>query len=123
LIRTLSGHEDKITAVDISPKSVIVPFRFDGKKAAYKQEIKKENGYVKVKIEGEGQDKMDIQQQQDNGEQQHQEDKMEVEVEDQKGQECLNDPMLVGYRPTIQLVTSSFDRTWKIWETDPLAEI
>jgi WD40 repeat protein len=66
LMKTLSGHEDKISCVDISP---VTPVQI----------------------------------------------KMEVEDDDADA--------LKGYFPPSQLVSSSFDRTWKLWAPDVLSTI
>ena len=68
LVKTLSGHEDKITCFDISPVE-----------------------HVRVKMEVENNDDMQ--------------------------------DILAAYHAPVQFVTSSFDRTWKLWGPDILSEI
>jgi U4/U6 small nuclear ribonucleoprotein PRP4 len=103
LIKTLSGHSDKISCVDISPNTyphIRVLSKYEQMKSEIKPELKNEME-IETKAVERGENEMNID--------------VSMDVDDISP--------FVGYCAPIRLVSSSFDRTWKVWEEDRLYEI
>jgi U4/U6 small nuclear ribonucleoprotein PRP4 len=103
LVKTLSGHSDKISCVDISPNTyphIRVLSKYEQMKSEIKPEFKNE-----MEIETKGIDRGET------------EMNMDVSMD---GDDVSP---FVGYCAPIRLVSSSFDRTYKVLEEDRFYEI
>jgi U4/U6 small nuclear ribonucleoprotein PRP4 len=104
LVKTLSGHSDKISCVDISPNTypyIKVLSKYEQMKNEVKNEIKNEMD-VETKAIERDENEMNME--------------MSLDVVDEESP-------FIGYCAPVRLVSSSFDRTWKVWEEDRLFEI
>jgi WD40 repeat protein len=107
LVKTLSGHSDKISCVDISPNTyphIRVLSKYEQMKNEIKPEVKREfknEMEIETKANDKGENEMNMD--------------VSMDVDDASP--------FVGYCAPIRFVSSSFDRTWKVWEEDRLYEI